>query len=216
MSRIGFTGESIAVRETITMQRPKTQATLLATGFVGLLFVLTNLTVGALVPEYDALRDTISALALTNLGFAQRMNFLVFGMALCAFAVALRRELGAGRGAALIPIVQSVTGVGLIGDAIFVYGPMHMVCDLIAFNSALLVLFLFAWRFAGDDRWKGWAALSIVTALLMMAFLAAFGVANHVGGTAGLFEKLASLTRSSWSVLLVQQLYAGRVLTQPA
>jgi hypothetical protein len=72
------------------------------------------------------------------------------------------------------------------------------------------------WRFAGDDRWKGWAALSMVTALLMMAFLAAFGVANHVGGAAGLFEKLASLARSSWSVLLVQQLYAGRVLTQPA
>jgi hypothetical protein len=58
------------------------------------------------------------------------------------------------------------------------------------------------------------AALSTLTALLMMAFLTAFGVAHHVGGPAGLFEKLASLTRTSWSVLLVQQLYAGRVLRQ--
>jgi Protein of unknown function (DUF998) len=214
MSR--FAGASIAERETITMQRPKTQATLLAAGFGGLLFVLTCLILGALVPGYDALRDTISALESTTLGLAQRINFLVFGMALCAFAVALRRELGAGRGAVLIPIVQCMSGVGVIGDAIFVHEPMHMVSDLIAFNSALMVLFLFAWRFAGDDRWKGWTALSIVTALLMMAFLMAFGVANNVGGAAGLFEKLATLTRTSWSVLLVQQLYAGRVLTQPA
>jgi hypothetical protein len=48
-----------------------------------------------------------------------------------------------------------------------------------------------------------------------MAFLTAFGLAQHVGGPAGLFEKFASLTRTSWSVLLVQQLYAGRVLRQP-
>ena len=78
-----------------------------------------------------------------------------------------------------------------------------------------MVLLLFAWRFAGDSRWKGWTALSILTALLMMAFLTAFGVAQHLGGPAGLFEKFASFTRTSWSVLLVQRLYAGRVLRQP-
>jgi hypothetical protein len=88
-----------------------------------------------------------------------------------------------------------------------------LACDLITFNSALLVLFLFAWRFYGDARWKGWTAHSILTALLMMAFLAAFGVANHLGGPAGAFEKLASLTRTSWSAVLVTKLYSGRLLS---
>jgi hypothetical protein len=89
-----------------------------------------------------------------------------------------------------------------------------LVCDLIAFNSSLLVLFLFAWRFSGNSRWKGWTAYSILTALLMMAFLTAFGVANHLGGPAGAYEKLATLARPSWSVLLVGRLYSGRSLIQ--
>ena len=194
------------------MQRSNRQRALLAAGFGGVLFILTYLTLGALAPGYDALRDTISALEFTTLGLAQRINFLIFGMTLCTFAVALRRELGTGRGAVLIPIVQCMAGVGVIGDAIFAHEPMHMVCDLIAFNSSLLVLFLFAWRFANDGRWKGWTALSILTAVLMMSFLTAFGVTNHVGGPAGLFEKLASVTRTTWSVLLLRALYAGRVL----
>lgn len=194
------------------MQRSKTQVILLAAGLGGLLFVLTYLVLGMLAPGYAPLRQTISALEFTSVGIAQRLNFLVFGVTLCVFALALRRELGAGRGAVLIPVLQCTSGIGVIGDAIFIYEPMHMVCDLIAFNSALLFLFLFAWRFSGDNRWKGWTAFSILTGLLMMALLTAFGVANHLGGPAGAFEKLASLTRTSWSTLLVLRLYAGRSL----
>src|SRR5258708_4412657 len=167
-----------------------------------------------MAPSYDAMRDTISALEFTSLGFAQRMNFFVLGLLLMVFALALRRELGAGRGAVLIPTFQFLSGVGVAGDAIFIHEPLHLVCDLIAFNSALLVLFLFAWRFSGDSRWKGWTAYSVLTELLMMAFLTAFGVANHLGGPAGAFEKLASLMRTSWSVLLVTNLYSGRRLIQ--
>jgi Protein of unknown function (DUF998) len=189
-----------------------TQTALLAAGFGGVLFALTYLVLGVLAPGYDGARESISALEFTVWGPAQRINFLVFGMMLCIFAVALRRELGAGRGAVLIPTAQFMSGVGVIGDAIFIHEPMHLVCDLIAFNSSLLVLFLFAWRFAGDSRWKGWMTLSILTALLMMAFLTAFGVSHRIGGPAGMFEKLASLIRTSWSVLLVLRLYAGRLI----
>ena len=196
------------------MHRSKTQTVLLAGGFGGVLFVVTFLVLGAMAPGYDALRQTISALEFTSLGFAQRINFFVFGLMLTAFAVALRRELGSGRGAALIPIFQGLSGAGVAGDAIFIHEPLHLVCDLITFNSALLVLFLFAWRFSGDSRWMGWTTYSIVTALAMMALLTAFGVANHFGGPAGAFEKLASLTRTSWSALLVAKLYSGRRLAQ--
>jgi hypothetical protein len=135
---------------------------------------------------------------------------------LMAFSMALRRELCARRGAVLIPTFQCLSGIGVAGDAIFIHEPLHLVCDLIAFNSALLVLFLFAWRFSGDTRWKGWTAYSILTALLMMVFLTAFGVVNHLGGPAGAFEKLASLTRTTWSAVLVVELFSGRRLVQTA
>jgi Protein of unknown function (DUF998) len=173
------------IKAAIAIRRSKAQTALLAAGFGGFLFVLTFLVLGRMVPAYDSLRDTISALEPTALGLAQRINFLVFGLMLMAFALALRRELGGGRGAVLIPTFQCLSGLGVAGAGIFIHEPLHLVSDLIAFNSALLVLFLFAWRFSGDRRWKGWTAYSILTALLMMAFLTAFGVANHFGGPAG-------------------------------
>jgi len=188
------------------------QFSLLATGFAGVLFIAAYVALGLLAPGYDSARDTISALESTTLSAAQRANFFVFGALLCAFALGLRRELVGGRGAFLIPFFQAAGGIGVIGDAIFIFNPLHLACDLVAFNSALLVLFLFAWRFRREPGWKGWTAYSIVTALVMMAFLAAFGFANHLGGPAGLMEKLASCTRTLWSALFAGRLLAGRHL----
>ncbi|HEX3372797.1 MAG TPA: DUF998 domain-containing protein, partial [Edaphobacter sp.] len=129
---------------------------------------------------------------------------------LIAFAFALRTELHHGRGARLIPLLQFLSGLAVIGDGLFIHEPLHLICDLITFNSTLLILFLFAWRFWPDPRWKHWAYYSIVTALLMMCFLTAFGLTNHPGGgPAGAMEKLAVVTRTLWSVLLTLKLLRG-------
>ena len=191
------------------LQRSPTQVLLLATGFSGVLFISVFLTLGALAPGYDSMRNTISALEFTSVSGGQRANFFIFGILLCCFAVCLRRELVPGRGAVLIPLFQVLSGIGVIGDAIFIYEPLHLVCDLVAFNSALMVLFLFGWRFRREPAWKGWSAYSIGSAIAMMAFLAAFGFANHFGGPAGLLEKLATCTRSIWSALLAARLLGG-------
>ncbi len=185
---------------------------LLTCGFSGILFISVFVILGAIAPGYSGLRDTISALELTTVSVAQRSNFFIFGLLLCCFAIGLRRELVPGRGAFLIPLFQLVSAVGVIGDAIFIYEPMHLVCDLIAFNSALICLFLFAWRFRREPAWKAWTAYTIVTALAMMGFLAAFGLANHFGGPAGLLEKLATCTRTLWSVGLTARLLSGKRL----
>ncbi|MGO9794470.1 MAG: DUF998 domain-containing protein [Terracidiphilus sp.] len=196
------------------VRRSGLQKTLLAAGFSGVVFFSVFTILGALAPNYNFARDTISALEFTPLSVAQRANFLVFGLLLCAFAAGLRRELDHGRDALLIPLFQLFSGIGVIGDAVFIYEPLHLVCDLIAFNSGLLVLFTFAWRFRRDGRWKGWSAYSLVTAILMMGFLAAFGAANHLGGPAGLLEKLAASTRTLWSAFLAARLLRGARLDQ--
>ncbi len=48
----------------------------------------------------------------------------------------------------------------------------------------------------------------------MMVFLAAFGVANGHGGLAGLFERLAVLVRSIWTLLFVARLLTGTRLSR--
>jgi len=193
----------------VNRARSQTHRLLLTSGFGGLLFIVTYLILGALAPNYSSVRDTISALQFTTLGLAQRINFFVFGLLLCAFAAGLRLELDSGRGGTLIPFFQLLSGIAVMGDALFIHDPLHLVCDLIAFNSALLVLFLFGWRFRNDIRWEGWSRYSILTAILMMAFLTAFGFANRMGGPAGAMEKLATATRSLWSALLTAKFLAG-------
>jgi len=190
-------------------------ATLLLTaGYGGILFIATFVIVGLLTPGYSSLHDTISALELTPAHLAQQANFFVFGVLLCIFAVGLRHELRYGFGAVLIPLFQFLGGLGVIGDAIFIHAGSHLACDLIAFNSALCVLFLFAWRFRGNPHWRGWSAYSFLTAIAMMALLFAFGMANHFGGPAGLLEKLAATVRTTWSLLLVTRVLAGARLAR--
>jgi Protein of unknown function (DUF998) len=200
---------SNAAASQIALPRSGPQKLLLTAGFGGVVFIAAFIILGALAPNYDFSRDTISALEFTPLSIAQRANFFLFGLLLCAFAAGLRRELVRGWGSWLIPFFQLFSGVGVIGDAVFIHEPLHLVCDLIAFNSALLVLFTFAWYFSRYAPWKGWAVYSIVTAVLMMAFLAAFGIANHIGGPAGAWEKLATCMRTFWSVLLTGKLLSG-------
>lgn len=207
-SAIRPAGSNFAIR------RPGLQKLLLAAGFGGVAFFSVFTILGALAPHYSFARDTISALEFTPLGLAQRANFLIFGLFICAFAAGLRRELAPGPGAVIIPLFQLLSGIGVIGDAVFIHDPLHLVCDLIAFNSGLLVLFAFAWRFRRDDQWKGWSAYSLITAILMMALLAAFGAANHLGGPAGLMEKLAASTRTLWSAILAARLLAGASLNR--
>jgi Protein of unknown function (DUF998) len=195
--------------------RPRTTTVLLVAGCGGVLFIATYIVLGFLTPGYNSLRDTISALELTPFQLAQQINFLVFGVLLCMFALGLRREMRQGFGSVVIPLIQFINGVAVIGDGVFIRPVPHLVCDLLAFNAALCVLFLFGWRFRRDPRWRGWTAYSILTAIAMMALLFGFGMANHFGGPAGLMEKLATVVRTTWSVLLVARLLAGSCLALP-
>ena len=182
---------------------------MLLAGCGGILFIATYAVLGFLTPSYNSLRGTISSLELTSFGLVQQINFFVFGALLCVFALGLRREMQQGFGTMLIPVIQFIDGLGVIGDAFFIRPPLHLACDLVAFNAALCVLFLFAWRFRRDPLWRGWTAYSFLTAVAMMALLLGFGMANHLGGPAGLMEKLATIVRTTWSVLFVSRLLAG-------
>jgi hypothetical protein len=193
--------------------RPRATTLLLAMGYGGVLFILTFVLLGFLAPGYNSLRDSISALELTPLHLAQQINFFLFGVLLALFSLGLHREMQAGFGATLIPIFQFLAGLGVIGDAIFLQPAPHMACDILAFNASLCVLFLFAWRHRRDPRWRGWSTFSVATAIAMMALLFGFGMADHLGGPAGLIEKLATSVRTLWSVLLVTRLLAGSSLT---
>jgi hypothetical protein len=187
------------------------QRLLLACGVVGpVLFNVTYLIEGVSRPGYNSLILPISALEAGSLGWIQDANFIVFGLLIGCFAVGLRKAFIRGFGAVVVPLLEGFVMLGLIGDGIFTRDPLHTACDILTFTAAVATSLVCARRFAGDPRWRGWAAYSIATAILAVIFLILFGVAMTHNGPAGLFEKLATLIRSIWTFLL-----AIRLLIRP-
>ena len=91
--------------------RPRITTVLLVAGCGGVLFIATYIVLGFLTPGYNSLRSTISALELTPFKLAQQINFLVFGVLLCIFALGLRREVLQGFRSVLIPLIQFLDGL---------------------------------------------------------------------------------------------------------
>ncbi|HVB04451.1 MAG TPA: DUF998 domain-containing protein [Chitinophagaceae bacterium] len=202
---------------TIGINRPSRSASqliLLGCGIAGSLFFnCTYLILAALHPGFSSLKQTISDLELVHHGWMQSANFIIFGGFNFLFAAGLRNELKNGFGSAVIPGFQVMVGIGLVFCGIFIHDPFHTIATLVSFISGVILFFLFARRFYGLKKWKGWIAYSISSAVLMMIMLAQFGNAMHHGGDAGLFERLSVLIRSTWTILFVVRIFRGLSLS---
>lgn len=192
-------------------------AGLLGCGLLGsVLFTVTYLIEGALHPGYNPLRETISSLELVSYGWTQQASFMLFGFFTLCFALGLRKELQGGIGATWFPLLQGFVALGMGMSGVFVFEPLHTIGDLITFVSTIVGFFVLARRFTNEPNWKGWALYSVINAFLMMASLAAFGIALKHGGDAGLYERLAGLIKSVWTVLFVARLLTGTHVSAPA
>lgn len=192
-----------------------------------LLFTATYLIEGATRPGYVAWQQAISALSLGPGGWVQRVNFIVFGVLVLCSAVGWRRALAPGVGAVSVPILQGITGLGLIVDGFFsqdpvpgfppgaiitaptLHGTIHSLFAIVSISGLAFGCFAFARRFAVEPRWRGWATFSVIVGLLTIVFITLFGASGAHGGIAGLYERVATGVHSVWSLLLVGGLLFG-------
>lgn len=202
---------------------------LLLCGPVGsALFTATYLIAGATRPGYDAWRQPISALSLGPGGWVQVANFIVFGLFIACFAVGLRVALAPGVGATWGPLLEGVVALSLIVAGIFVqdpghgyppgvpattpatiHGMIHLAATIVSFTARVIWCFVMARRFAQETHWRGWATYSIVSGILMLLFLNAFGLAMANNGPAGVFERLTMMVTSLVTILLATRLLTG-------
>jgi Protein of unknown function (DUF998) len=204
----------------------RTHWTLLLIGLVGsVAFNAIVLIDGLLRPGYDWLRQPMSALSLGPGGWVQVANFIGFGILGCVAAFAWRPTLAPGIGATWYPRLRVLAGLAFIGAGLFLADPgggfpvgavapatptAHaLVHNLVSYVSLIVTvaeLVILARRFADEPHWRAWSPAAAIAAVLMMAFLAAFGVLVAQGGPAGIFEKLASLTPTLFGIAIVVRL----------
>jgi hypothetical protein len=182
------------------LSRLRAPAVLWAGVIAPLLFTMAYLLAGASRPGYDPIRHQVSLLSLAEGGWAQTASFLVTGVLLVAFAIALRADLtGApvGRGA---PLAIAVSGVGFVVAGLFPTQPLFgyppgtpegMATDvstssLLHVTGAGLLFFgliAAAFMLANRDRRAGRTAWAIASFSVAVTILVFFGLSG--GGPSG-------------------------------
>jgi hypothetical protein len=190
-------------------------AALLTCGLIGpLIFLVVYFTFGQVSPDFDMLRQPIGRLELVDYGWIQSANFIVFGLFTCAFAIGLRIELHRGFGVTLIPLFHILTALGMIALGLFIHEPVHTYASIFLTVSLFATFMLFAFRFAHDPRWKGWAFYSRLCALAIILLSVSYWYAHHIDSPySGIFEHLLIITRLVWMTVFILKLLGGQRLT---
>ena len=215
LRRAGLDGGALSVRAWL----------LLAAGTAGgLVFTGVYLAEGAARAGYRALAQPISALSLGPGGWVQQLNFIVFGVLVCASAAGWRAALAPGRGAVVFPGLRVIAGVGLVMDGLFsqdpsggyppgaqaaaatVHGQVHTLFAMITITALASGCFVLAARFAGEPGWRRWAVWAVAAGMATIVFIAAFGAGGGHGGLAGLWERAAGGATSALSLAVLARL----------
>jgi hypothetical membrane protein len=183
---------------------------LLGAGLIGaVLFPVVFLVDGAVRPAYNSLTQPISDLAIGPAPGVQIANFILYGVLTAASAIGWRASLAPGAASIAYPVLRAVTGLALIATGILHQGTSHNIVAYTSLFSTVAALFVIAWRLRREPHWRGWALYAVISAIVMMGFLAIFGIEipHHQGGA---FEKLATITAAVFSALLAARVLANR------
>jgi Protein of unknown function (DUF998) len=199
----------------------------------GPLFVAVVVVEGATRPDYHPLRNSVSSLSLTGLGWMQSLDFIIAGLLTLAFAVGVRQALRPQQASVWGPLLIALWGIGLIVSGLFatdpdsgyppgapildhptVHGLLHDISVAFGFPALLAAFFVFVRRFAVRGE-RGWALSCAVGGVaFMISFFIAFralGRTDGLGELGGLFERMAAVVGFSWlTALAVHLLTASR------
>ncbi len=101
---------------------PTTLALIACGTLGGILFATVYLIEGATRPGYIAWQQAISALSLGAGGWAQQVNFVIFGALTLCSVIGWRRALLLGPASLGYPVLKAASGIGLMSIQILLAG----------------------------------------------------------------------------------------------
>lgn len=194
---------------------------LLICGVIGPpLFVVTFLVAGVTRPGYSPMRHPVSSLALGDSGWVQTVNFIVTGILLLAYALALwpsSRRYGTW---IVRPLLIGMVAIGLVGAGIFTTDPvsgyppgtsveleyttegaLHDAFSIPVFLALPLACWVAGYRFAIAGR-TWWGLYSVATGVVVLVgfLLASIGFSQDATLTpiAGLVQRLTLIVGFTW------------------
>jgi hypothetical protein len=166
-----------------TIARPLNAYSLLSlAGVVGpLVFITADLTAAISQPGYSPIRDSISSLAWSSMGWLQTVGFLTIGLLVEVFVAGLFFNIHGRRGFGFGIGLLACFGFGLlligafrtdpIGSQHTIEGTIHGFASYAVFFIFPVASFLIALSLRKDRYWKGLFIHTIVTSSLALALM---------------------------------------------
>lgn len=184
----------------------------------GPLFIIIFLVEGFVRPNYNSLRQPVSALSQGSRGWVQQFNFFSSGVLLLACAAGLYIKLSP-MGSVWGWILILLYALGLLGAGIFVTdnglttqnskrtraGVLHDLCSIVVFVSLCIACFVFAHTFTtrGSPAWAvGSTIVGILYGVGFVIFARAFSPTSSLAPIGGLLQRLTISLGAVWVSLL--------------
>lgn len=178
-------------------------------GIVGpLVLGIAGVTAAFSHPGYDPIRESISSLALTPMGWLQSIGFLVFGLLTEVFVVGLFFSIRRGRGFAPGIAVLVCAGFGLlllgafqadpVGTSHTIEGTIHSVAAAIVFWFFPAACLLIAPSLRHDTYWKDLYLYNIITGAFNFSLLIVLLLLPVHQNWFGLYERIIVASMVIW------------------
>jgi len=151
-------------------------------GVVGpFVLIITDLTAALSEPGYDLIRDSISSLALTPMGWVQTIGFLAIGLLVEVFVAGLLFSIRGRWGFRISLSLLVCFGFGLLVIGAFrtdpagathtIEGTIHSVTATTVFWLFPIAILLLAPSLRNDPHWEDIFAYTVVASILALALM---------------------------------------------
>jgi hypothetical protein len=178
-------------------------------GIAGPLVLIALDTAAAIAqPGYNLIRDSISSLALTSMGWIQTIGFLVIGLMIEIFTAGLFLNVHRRRGFGLGIFLLACFGFGLlmigafhtdpVGAPATVNGIIHLIATYSVLGFFPLTLELLLPSIRKDPQWHGTYNYTVVTGILaLLLSLSKIFLSDHTSWF-GLYERITVANAICW------------------
>ena len=178
-------------------------------GVVGpFVLIIGDLTAAFSEPGYDLIRDSISSLALTPMGWVQTIGFLAIGLLVEVFVAGLLFSIRGRRGFGPSLGLLVCFGFGLLvigafrtdpaGASTTIEGTIHSVAATAVFWLFPIAILLLAPSLRNDPCWEGIFAYTVVTGGLALALMIGWVCLPAQLSWFGLYERILVANAVIW------------------
>ena len=187
------------------------------TGVVApVIFIAANLTAAFSSPNYNFIRDSISSLALSPLGWVQTIGFMLMGLLIEAFVIGLILSIRGGWGFRLGAGILVFFGFGILLVGAFHTDPaggprtfegiIHGVAVVAVFWLAPFASLLIAYDLRKNLYWKGFFLYTIIASAIALALMLGRVWLPSEMSWFGLYERILTLDELIWVVVVAVRL----------